>query len=107
VAAQSRRYHFLIAVAMVVLLFACSVEAQTTIAPRCGTGVHEAESEDPAFFPQDQIFCPILADPKEARSFVSFLRQRMAIPGDSSHSWWSFMMARRHMGSSSRMTSPT
>jgi Protein of unknown function (DUF1207) len=59
---------------MVALLFACSVEAQTTIAPRCGTGVHEAESEGPVFFPQDQIFCPILADPKEARSFASFLR---------------------------------
>jgi hypothetical protein len=26
------------------------------------------------FFPEDQIFCPVLADPKEARSFVSFLR---------------------------------
>ena len=25
-------------------------------------------------FPQDQIFCPIFADPKEARSFVSLLR---------------------------------
>jgi hypothetical protein len=25
-------------------------------------------------FPDDQIFCPTIADPKEARSFVSFLR---------------------------------
>jgi len=25
-------------------------------------------------FPQDQIFCPVLADPKEPRTFVSFLR---------------------------------
>ena len=25
-------------------------------------------------FPQDQIFCPTIADPKEARSFVSLLR---------------------------------
>jgi len=25
-------------------------------------------------FPQDQIFCPLLADPKEPRTFVSFLR---------------------------------
>jgi hypothetical protein len=25
-------------------------------------------------FPEDQIFCPLLADPKEARSFMSFLR---------------------------------
>jgi hypothetical protein len=55
---------------MVVLLFACSVEAQTTIAPRCGTGVHEAESEGPAFFPQDQIFCPILADHSPSHHFT-------------------------------------
>jgi hypothetical protein len=25
-------------------------------------------------FPEDQIFCPLIADPKEARSFVSYLR---------------------------------
>jgi hypothetical protein len=49
-------------------------EAQTADAPRCGAGVHESEGEGTVFFPQDQIFCPLLADPKEARSFVSFLR---------------------------------
>ena len=59
---------------MAVLLFPKSGETQTTAAPRCGTGVHEAEAEGAVFFPQDQIFCPVLADPKEARSFVSFLR---------------------------------
>jgi hypothetical protein len=26
------------------------------------------------FFPHDQIFCPLIADPKESRSFASFLR---------------------------------
>jgi hypothetical protein len=48
--------------------------AQTIEAPRCGAGVHGSEALGPVAFPQDQIFCPILADPKEARSFVSFLR---------------------------------
>ena len=46
----------------------------TTAPPLCGTGVHEAEALGAVGFPQDQIFCPVLADPKEARSFVSLLR---------------------------------
>src|SRR4051812_34841457 len=48
--------------------------AQTSNAPRCGTGVHETESVGTVGFPQDQIFCPIIADPKEPRSFASLLR---------------------------------
>ena len=48
--------------------------AQTVDAPRCGTGVHESEATGTVGFPEDQIFCPLIADPKEARSFVSFLR---------------------------------
>jgi hypothetical protein len=60
--------------ALVVLAFSSAANAQTVDAPRCGTGVHESEGEGTVFFPQDQIFCPLLADPKEARSFVSFLR---------------------------------
>ena len=48
--------------------------AQTTNAPRCGTGVHESEALGIVRFPQDQIFCPIIADPKEPQSFASLLR---------------------------------
>jgi hypothetical protein len=48
--------------------------AQTVASPRCGTGVHESEATGVVSFPQDQIFCPVLADPKEARSFASLLR---------------------------------
>ena len=48
--------------------------AQTINAPRCGTGVHEEEAQGTIGFPQDQIFCPLVADPKEPRSFVSWLR---------------------------------
>jgi len=36
--------------------------------------VHEAEATGTVFFPQDQIFCPLFADPKDVRSFVTFLR---------------------------------
>ena len=55
------------------LLVAIPVGAQTVDAPRCGAGVHESEGTGTVGFPEDQIFCPLIADPKEARSFVSFL----------------------------------
>ena len=55
-------------------LIASDGATQTIDAPRCGSGVHESEGLGAVPFPQDQIFCPIFADPKEARSFVSLLR---------------------------------
>ena len=36
--------------------------------------VQEPQETGIVFFPQDQIFRPLLADPKEARSFASFVR---------------------------------
>jgi hypothetical protein len=48
--------------------------AQTTDSPRCGSGSNGSDAQGPVLFPPDQIFCAILADPKEARSFVSLLR---------------------------------
>ncbi len=41
---------------------------------RCGTGVHGAEASGFVPFPQGGVFCPLLADPKATRSFVSYLR---------------------------------
>ena len=66
----------LVAPAFVVclLLLADAAAAQTVDAPRCGAGVHETEATGTVGFPEDQIFCPLIADPKEARSFVSYLR---------------------------------
>jgi len=55
-------------------LFAADTAAQTINVPRCGAGVHESEALGVVAFPQDQIFCPTIADPKEARSFMSLLR---------------------------------
>ena len=63
--------------ALVVIGFALSVDesaAQTSEAPRCGAGVHQSEAVGVVVFPDDEIFCPTVADPKEARSFVSLLR---------------------------------
>ena len=70
---QLRRVPLFIA-AVVLLATAQRATAQTINAPRCGTGIHAAEASGTVGFPQDQIFCPLLADPKEPRSFVSWLR---------------------------------
>ena len=52
---------------------AADAMAQTTSTPRCGP--FSDESAGGAYsFPPNQIFCAILADPKEARSFVSLLQ---------------------------------
>jgi hypothetical protein len=70
----SHRHRIKTVLVSIVLAVAHRGEAQTTDAVRCGTGVHEEEATGTVFLPQDQIFCPLLADPKEARSFVAFLR---------------------------------
>ena len=62
-----------VALVIVLVLVAVPASAQTVDAPRCGTGVHEAEATGTVGFPEDQIFCPLIADPKEPRSFVSYL----------------------------------
>ncbi|HET7826621.1 MAG TPA: DUF1207 domain-containing protein, partial [Anaeromyxobacter sp.] len=41
---------------------------------RCGTGVHAGEGAGFVLFPQGGVFCPLLADPKQTRSFASYLR---------------------------------
>jgi len=66
-------YVLVLALVGVVVLVAVPARAQTVDAPRCGTGVHESEASGSVGFPEDQIFCPLIADPKEARSFVSYL----------------------------------
>ena len=68
------RYSPLIVCAILLCTFSRQAAAQTINPPRCGTGVHESEATGTVAFPQDQIFCPLLADPKEPRSFVSWLR---------------------------------
>jgi hypothetical protein len=41
---------------------------------RCAPGVHESEARGTVGFPQDSIHCPLFADPKEPRTFISLLR---------------------------------
>src|SRR5262245_19692722 len=62
--------------ALVVIVATGPAAAQNETIPisRCAPGVHESEAHGTVGFPQDSIHCPLLADPKEPRSFVSFLR---------------------------------
>ena len=71
---MKRRWWQFTSASGVLLCLAGPAFAQTIEAPRCGTGVHESEAIGVHGFPQDQIFCPIIADPKEPRSFASLLR---------------------------------
>ena len=71
---MKRRWWQLASASAVFLYLAGPGFAQEIDAPRCGTGVHESEAVGVVGFPQDQIFCPIIADPKEPRSFASLLR---------------------------------
>jgi hypothetical protein len=71
---MKRRWWQFTSASGVFLCLAGPAFAQTIEAPRCGTGVHESEAIGVHGFPQDQIFCPIIADPKEPRSFASLLR---------------------------------
>jgi hypothetical protein len=54
-------------------LGATSVRAQS-VQPWCYTGFHPGEVAGTVFLPEGDLFCPLLADPKAERSFVSFLR---------------------------------
>ena len=40
----------------------------------CGTGIPEAEARGYVPLPRGDVFCPLVADPKGLRSFVSYLR---------------------------------
>lgn len=52
---------------------ATSARAQS-VQPWCYTGFHPGEVAGTVFLPEGDLFCPLLADPKAERSFVSYLR---------------------------------
>lgn len=55
---------------------------QESFLTRCGAGVHTDEGSGWVSVPQGQIFCPLAADPKAERSFVSYLRGDFATIAD-------------------------
>jgi uncharacterized protein DUF1207 len=76
-AAPSRSARLAAAAAAVALASPAVASDGATAEPpplRCGTGVHPAEGSGFVWFPQGQVFCPLLADPKQVRTFASYLR---------------------------------
>jgi hypothetical protein len=59
-------------------VFALSIttplQAQTTAPARCGVGIPAGEQQGYVPLPRGDVFCPLVADPKAARSFASLLR---------------------------------
>lgn len=47
---------------------------QDAFRSRCGSGVHMEEESGWIWLPEGEIFCPLAADPKADRTFVSYLR---------------------------------
>lgn len=59
--------------ALVPAVLAAQAEPEV-FAFRCGAAVHAEEARGVVTLPQDEIFCPLLADPKQPRSFAGVQR---------------------------------
>ncbi|HEX6133087.1 MAG TPA: DUF1207 domain-containing protein [Longimicrobiales bacterium] len=55
------------------LIGAVGVSGQS-VRPWCFSGFHPGEVSGTVFLPEGDLFCPLVADPKAERSFISFLR---------------------------------
>jgi hypothetical protein len=54
---------------------AASVHAQLPVSTRCAVGIPSSETTGYVPLPRGDVFCPLLADPKGQRSFVSYLHE--------------------------------
>jgi hypothetical protein len=57
------------------LAIATQARAQSSHATRCGTGIPVSERAGYVPLPRGDVFCPLIADPKAARSFASYLHE--------------------------------
>jgi hypothetical protein len=60
--------------AALALASAAPAAAAQPAALRCGRGVERTAAPGFEAFPEGQVFCPLVADPKATRSFLSYLR---------------------------------
>lgn len=56
------------------LAVAVPLSAQNTASNRCGVGIPAAEQQGYVPLPRGDVFCPLIADPKAARTFASLQR---------------------------------
>lgn len=67
------------------LLLPGSLKGQETMMEyvfRCGAAIHANEATGTHAWPQDETFCPLIADPKQARSFLAVLGGEFATLDD-------------------------
>ena len=62
--------------AATLVLTAAPLRAQTSYPDRCGSGLPRTERAGYTPLPRGDVFCPLVADPKAIRSFVSLLDER-------------------------------
>jgi hypothetical protein len=76
IAAMSRRPELLVLTGAYAAALACTeiANAQDAPAPYC-TGIPAAEATGYVALPRGNVFCPLVADPKQPRTFVSVLRE--------------------------------
>jgi hypothetical protein len=56
-----------------------AAQAQTGVVRLpCGSEIHASEATGFVLFPQDEVFCPFIADPKQQRSFLGYQRGEFA-----------------------------
>lgn len=60
---------------LVIMLGGAALDAQVPGPTRCGTGIPSSEASGYVPLPRGDVFCPLIADPKGQRSFVSYLRE--------------------------------
>lgn len=58
------------------VLSGATLGAQDSYPVRCGTGLSRTEKPGYTPLPRGDVFCPLVADPKAAHSFVSLLQER-------------------------------
>ena len=59
---------------LLALVVTQTVGAQDSAPARCGVGIPTGEQKGYVPLPRGDVFCPLIADPKASRSFVSLLR---------------------------------
>ena len=69
---------FIFATASVLATTAAPAAGQHLSGTECGVLIHAREGSGFAPLPQGDVFCPLIADPKETRSFVAYQRGKSA-----------------------------
>lgn len=59
---------------LLLLPFAAAAQDVPTVRLPCGLEIHANETGGVITFPQDEIFCPLVADPKQPRTYLAFQR---------------------------------